>query len=413
MATNIINTDPNKIPIYYRYPAGSGYPLGTEVITGYLSKKKYTGANPPYFNGHFKCEECNYKWISATRQGCQQSCYSCFNPNWPYKVYHLEDRYDDDLSPHTSDFNEDQYSYDGSDDDEYYDTPIIDEYYDTHIIVDYVVKKKPMEIFVTENDKIPIYYRIPEEFGCKGKELITGYLEKKKFIGGRGKRLFGHFECQDCGNTWTSANTWQGYKQQCRECDYANWPFKVYHLEQSGDTDNRKPHITELCEKCQELGRNCRDDDVDGSGRIPYNQYNHFYDKGFKKQFELFRFGIELEPKFIIEFYVIVLPLLDDIVYYIQFTNALKYTIKDWEKKGNKDMVKACIEVFEKQFELIKFDNIVEPKLINQHYELLWPYLNATKKAQFKEELVVIKKKWETHNNKKMVKACRNVLIKI
>ncbi|WP_411023828.1 hypothetical protein, partial [Salmonella sp. s51228] len=80
------------------------------------------------------------------------------------------------------------------------------------------------------NDKIPIYYRIPELFGCKGKELITGYLTKFKGEKGQGKRFFGHFKCEnlDCDNKWTSGTTWQGYKQECELCKYPSWPYKVY-----------------------------------------------------------------------------------------------------------------------------------------------------------------------------------------
>ena len=90
-----------------------------------------------------------------------------------------------------------------------------------------------------------------------------------------------------CEKTWPSANTWiewkpefntwQKYWQSCRKCpkDETNkvYPARIRPLLHSGNDHNRKQHLTEHCQKCKQLGSNCRnyvpcpepdDDDDDG-----------------------------------------------------------------------------------------------------------------------------------------------------
>ena len=115
---------------------------------------------------------------------------------------------------------------------------------------------KTASIPLDDVDLIPIYYRVPF---VSGYEIISGYLEKKILPkGSKQKRFYGHYQCEDCSNRWKSGNAWQGYTQDCKSCSKTNWPFKVYHLEQSVDPLDGKPHKSELCGKCQELGYNCR-----------------------------------------------------------------------------------------------------------------------------------------------------------
>ena len=92
------------------------------------------------------------------------------------------------------------------------------------------------------------------------------------------KRMFGIFECSLCSKGWQSAYTWCDeagepvYTQQCKSCKTEEYPYKVFELECSkcGKTvknckcrkemivcDENKPHLQDLCERCQHLGRPC------------------------------------------------------------------------------------------------------------------------------------------------------------
>ena len=202
----------------------------------------------------------------------------------------------------------------------------------------------------SSTDLIPIFYRIP--FGWCGGEIVSGYLEKKKCqSGSKQKRFYGHFECSGCDAWWNSSQTWQGYTQGCKKCSINSWPIKVYHLEQSADTDVGGSHITELCGKCQELGHNChtgaslheykKDIFPRSSGKYPSK-----FEPCFKKQYELFSYKIKLESQFIPNLYE---KLRDDWNERsrTQFFYGLKDAEKEWGKKGRQDMVKICQEVLQ------------------------------------------------------------------
>ena len=76
-----------------------------------------------------------------------------------------------------------------------------------------------------------------------------------------GRRLFGKFRCPNCNKTWQSGNAWKGYKQQCKDCKVDADPYFLNFLEfQGGSGDLEKPHLQDLCEKCEELGYNCRNE---------------------------------------------------------------------------------------------------------------------------------------------------------
>ena len=77
-------------------------------------------------------------------------------------------------------------------------------------------------------------------------------------------RYFGRFECDECEHSWTSAWTWLGRGQMCKECvkewgwddvDYT-YPYEVAprKVPQGPRTNRNKPlHYYEECEYCAEL----------------------------------------------------------------------------------------------------------------------------------------------------------------
>jgi len=72
--------------------------------------------------------------------------------------------------------------------------------------------------------------------------------------------MFGEFRCTGCIHTWYSGNAWEGKGQQCLQCKRMILPASLRPLQyQFHNDEDRKPHIQELCEKCQELGYNCRE----------------------------------------------------------------------------------------------------------------------------------------------------------
>ena len=74
------------------------------------------------------------------------------------------------------------------------------------------------------------------------------------------QRMFGEFYCQYCHYGWSSGNAWAGKGQQCKMCQRMVLPRSLRPLNaQPYDSDkDRKPHKRNLCQKCQELGYDCR-----------------------------------------------------------------------------------------------------------------------------------------------------------
>ena len=73
------------------------------------------------------------------------------------------------------------------------------------------------------------------------------------------KRFYGKFRCPQCSKIWSSGNSWKGYRQKCKSCKKYAKPYYLNDLKFRGDTrDSEKPHLQHLCEKCKELGYNCR-----------------------------------------------------------------------------------------------------------------------------------------------------------
>ena len=182
-------------------------------------------------------------------------------------------------------------------------------------------------------DLIPIYYRIP--FGVQN-EIVAGYLEKKHVDDG--KRFYGQFRCEDCGHEWHSGHTWEGYRQECNKCYLKNWPEEVYHLEQSAGPISEEPHREDLCEKCQMLGYNCQE--THESGGFKFGRNNKF-DQCFNKQFELWRYDILLEPRFIQDLFDCLWDDLDTSDR-SEFKDALEFALENWKIKGEDEQITAC-----------------------------------------------------------------------
>ena len=66
---------------------------------------------------------------------------------------------------------------------------------------------------------------------------------------------FGKFVCAPCGNKWSSANAYQGYRQGCRVCPSKTptLPVTLTDLVGSGNhrDDANGPHQSAQCERCQ------------------------------------------------------------------------------------------------------------------------------------------------------------------
>lgn len=70
-------------------------------------------------------------------------------------------------------------------------------------------------------------------------------------------RYFGHFDCGNCGNQWTSAYCWKGETQACRDCDTESLPWKKDRLDGGKGLGSQGAHDFLRCGMCQKLGYNC------------------------------------------------------------------------------------------------------------------------------------------------------------
>ena len=69
-------------------------------------------------------------------------------------------------------------------------------------------------------------------------------------------RCWGEFECE-CGNTWSSGNSWRDTYQKCNDCDDKIYPCTQRKLRRNDHTDG-PAHEQAKCQKCKEIGFNCR-----------------------------------------------------------------------------------------------------------------------------------------------------------
>ena len=81
---------------------------------------------------------------------------------------------------------------------------------------------------------------------------------------------FGEYYCEKCDRCWKSSNSYVRKYQKCARCSANCWPVK--QREKGKDTNycrervrsvkrQPQPHQSSLCQKCQELGRPCNEDD--------------------------------------------------------------------------------------------------------------------------------------------------------
>lgn len=80
---------------------------------------------------------------------------------------------------------------------------------------------------------------------------------------------FGEYYCEQCDRCWKSSKSYAGKYQQCSRCRVNCWPVKQREKEKilnycrDGMQEKRKsrPHQSELCQRCGELGYPCNEDD--------------------------------------------------------------------------------------------------------------------------------------------------------
>ncbi|CAH1794589.1 unnamed protein product, partial [Owenia fusiformis] len=75
------------------------------------------------------------------------------------------------------------------------------------------------------------------------------------------KRCFGEYMCPKCNREWMSGNSWPNKGQECQTCRINVMAHKQRPLNRPDGldkSDDSKPHLTHLCQKCKELGHNCR-----------------------------------------------------------------------------------------------------------------------------------------------------------
>ncbi|CAM4712409.1 unnamed protein product [Leuciscus chuanchicus] len=76
------------------------------------------------------------------------------------------------------------------------------------------------------------------------------------------ERCFGEYQCPKCKRKWMSGNSWADMGQECIKCHINVLAHKQTPLEKPDGLDKsdlKKEHLQHLCEKCQQLGQNCRD----------------------------------------------------------------------------------------------------------------------------------------------------------
>lgn len=77
------------------------------------------------------------------------------------------------------------------------------------------------------------------------------------------ERVFGTFICVHCHRKWYSASSWANCAQECQRCRKRVFPCEQARLEKADaeaahTIDLGKPHPQELCDKCKQLGYDCR-----------------------------------------------------------------------------------------------------------------------------------------------------------
>ena len=73
------------------------------------------------------------------------------------------------------------------------------------------------------------------------------------------RRMFGHYKCPSCTQTWGSAHSYRGFGQQCKYCKERYIPAHVLARlkRSSGFVGEDKAHRDDLCKRCKS-GLKCR-----------------------------------------------------------------------------------------------------------------------------------------------------------
>ena len=114
--------------------------------------------------------------------------------------------------------------------------------------------KLTLKNFISDDDRFVI------TGNRKGKSVGVKYLTP--FRGAASHRVFGYFECGYCRREWNSAGSWTDKWQICQSCESRCYPYEQHPLaireqeETEGDVEKR-PHDSQRCQKCIELGRLC------------------------------------------------------------------------------------------------------------------------------------------------------------
>jgi hypothetical protein len=107
---------------------------------------------------------------------------------------------------------------------------------------------------------LELLIRNNDSFVVRANEVKVKYLTP--FQGREGYRMFGHYKCCDRwkggshSRKWKSAYSYKNTWQQCKSCSKKCYPYRQDILRGEG-SDPGKPHETELCGRCQSLGRPC------------------------------------------------------------------------------------------------------------------------------------------------------------
>eukprot|EP01114_Cavostelium_apophysatum_P013302 TRINITY_DN3190_c0_g1_i1.p1 TRINITY_DN3190_c0_g1~~TRINITY_DN3190_c0_g1_i1.p1 ORF type:complete len:415 (+),score=84.17 TRINITY_DN3190_c0_g1_i1:39-1247(+) len=70
-------------------------------------------------------------------------------------------------------------------------------------------------------------------------------------------RYYGHFNCGNCNNKWTSGWTWKGETQACRKCGRESNPYQCDPLKSDRVDNSQGPHDEKRCGMCRKLGKAC------------------------------------------------------------------------------------------------------------------------------------------------------------
>ena len=101
------------------------------------------------------------------------------------------------------------------------------------------------------------------EFAGTMFEVSGGYVRLRHltpFQGESSHPVFGHFRCSNCERPWQSGASWKDSWQQCSVCETHVYPHEQREPEKPSrdGRDPQAPHDMKRCQRCCEMGRDCR-----------------------------------------------------------------------------------------------------------------------------------------------------------